>query len=208
MTMLDTTTAIDCDFTVDASANLTAAVKATALAAALPSDGRTIIAGVQIILADNTLKFVATNSYVLHVTTIAAHQVDAATNGQWLVDAKQLVAAMPKRNEMVTLRFGERDVTVLNHSAGTSTLLPLIEGTFPNWENLITETKTPTTEPVGYSPKHLGTVCKAGELFRAKVAEGAPLRLVQGETELKPSHLEMTIVDRGTFFALIMPVRT
>jgi hypothetical protein len=199
-------TTIDCDFNIDASVNLTAAVKAAALAAALPSEGRPIISGVQIILEDNTLRFVATNSYVLHVVTITADTAPDA-QGHWLVDAKQLVVAMPKRNEVVTLRFDEREVTVLNHSTRSSTVLPLIEGSFPNWQNLITTTTTPTTEPVGYSPKYLGVVCKAGEIFRTKLADGAPLCLRQGETELKPSHFEMNVVDRGTFFALLMPVR-
>ena len=201
-------TALEISCGVDESASFIAAAKATALAIAGDA-GRPILNNVLIEISDNEMRLVATNSYVLFVSTLLVPELDPTTEMSMMVDAKQLLTAIPKgRNPMLTLGFDERTVTITDSLTASATTIAVQPGTFPSWRNLDQSDKRPTEVfDVGFSPKYLALVGKAGELFRGKRYEGAPLSYISGTTALQPAYFTMRCVDRGTFHALIMPVR-
>lgn len=186
--------------------NFRLAVKATALGASTDA-ARDILTCIKLYVGDGEIKFVATNSYMLFVTTIGLLDMPKDMKGEYLLKAKTLVDALPKKKgEPITLELNDESLTVANAATGAFGTVPNHPGTYPEWQNLITDAKADTPFTVGFNPKLLGDICKAASLFRGS-DDRVPMRLTLGGSELKPQHFNIDIVDRGSFYALLMPVR-
>lgn len=190
--------------TIDETENFRAAVKATALGASTDA-ARDILTCIKIYIGDGEIKFVATNSYMLFVTTIGFLDMPKDWNREYMLRSKTLLDALPKKKgEPITLELNENSLTVANASTGAFGVIPNHPGTFPDWQNLITDAKADHPFTVGFNPKLLGDICKAAALFRT---HDEPVAFTLGGSELKPQHFNLRVIDRGTFYALIMPVR-
>lgn len=186
--------------------NFCLAVKATALGASTDAV-RDILTCIKIYVGDGEIKFVATNSFMLFVTTIGLLDMPKDMKGEYLLKAKTLTDALPrKKGEPITLELNDESLTIANAATGAFGTVPNHPGTFPEWQNLITDAKPDAPFTVGFNPKLLGDICKAAALFRGK-QDRVPVRFTLGGSELKPQHFHLDIVDRGTFYALLMPVR-
>jgi DNA polymerase III sliding clamp (beta) subunit (PCNA family) len=186
--------------------NFRLAAKATAIAASTDA-ARDILACVKIYVGDGEIKFVATNTYMLFVTTIPMLDMPVGLTGEYMLRAKTLIDALPKKKgEPITLELNDESLTIANASTGAFGTVPNHPGTFPQWQSLITHEQAKAPFKVGFNPKYLGDICKAAVTFRG-TNDNAPIALDLGGSELKPQHFTLHIVDRGTFYALIMPVR-
>lgn len=188
------------------SENFSLAVKATALGASTDA-AREILTCIKVYVGDGEIKFVASNSYMLFVTTIGLLDMPKDLHGEYLLKAKTLIDALPKKkSEPIHLELHDEALTIANAATGAFGTVPNHPGDFPQWQNLITDAKASEPFTVGFNPKLLGDICKAAALFRGK-EDRVPLRFTLGGSELKPQHFHLDIIDRGTFYALIMPVR-
>jgi DNA polymerase III sliding clamp (beta) subunit (PCNA family) len=195
------------DFSLDETASFVAGVKATALGAST-DPVRDILTNILVIVGDGHIKLVSTNSYMLFVTTLGPYpDMPKDMDLTFMVKAKALVTAMPKRNAVIQLRVNEdaHRLTITEVGSDIGTVLPLEPGTFPDWQSLIKDETATLPLTVGINPKWMVDIGKAADIFRGK--KDIPIRFRTGPTELKPMFFDMTCVDRGTFFALLMPVR-
>lgn len=193
---------------VDVSKSIIAGIKATALAASTDA-ARPIVTNVLITIRDGVIKLVATDSYMLFVTDLLYHDMPIGTDLSFMVRAKDLVAALPKgsdRNRLLELDVTDSTFTICDATSGATSTIAVQEGTFPDWRSLITSQRPDRWYSVAFNPKKLAVIAKAADIFRG-TGDDTPLIYTPGGTELKPQHWEMTIIDRGTFYALFMPVR-
>ena len=182
-----------------------AGVKAVAMSAA--ADGvRPIICGICIEISDNVMTLIATDSYRL--TTVEMLPVPELGDMETIIiNAKQLVSALPKgRNSIMSLTFDHRQLLIASPD-GPSFTLPHIEGTYPGWRTLTSEYGKVPINPVviGFNPKLLASLMKSADTFRGKT--DAPVQIHPALTALKPVHMEMTVIDVGRWYSLLMPVR-
>lgn len=190
------------------SAALVAAVKSVAMSACT-DNARPILTGISVEIKDKQVTLAATDSYRLTVLTLlpwpelADHDLDI----QFIVDAKQFVAAMPKgRGNIITLAFGHDEFAIGSIGNPTFTL-PHIQGAYPEWRNLTKEKDERRVQPVeiAFNPKLLASIMKSADAFRGKLE--CPVRVLPALTEMKPIHMEMNVVDAGHWYSLLMPVR-
>ena len=99
----------------------------------------------------------------------------------------------------------DRDLTVHSPTGSSSIKLAVIEGTYPDWQNLIKDQKQTEPFEVALNPKLVESIGKAAHIFRGKT--DVPLRFIPGQSAMKPVYFEMDVIDQGNFFALLMPVR-
>jgi DNA polymerase III sliding clamp (beta) subunit (PCNA family) len=207
MSVIEQSTIPSISMTMDETKSFVAGVKATAIGAST-DPVRDILTNVLVIIGDGHIKLVSTNSYMLFVTTLGPYpDMPKDMDITFMVKAKALVTALPKRNALMRLdiNLDANRLSVIDHGPGTETMLPLEPGTYPDWQSLIREDKPTLPLTVGMNPKFLADIGKAADIFRGKT--DAPIRFRTGQTEMKPMFFDMTVIDQGTFFALLMPVR-
>lgn len=197
--------------------------------AAASTDGvRPIICSVLVDMnaADGTVTFTATDSYRAHIATCTTVIIER--NIVFMVDAKQLKAALPKPS---TFKDNGPDLQLMFHPGpkeldsgqfgirwDTNSVVleatPQSDGkygpTYPNVGKFATDFATDfhhngtCDEPVGFNPAYLGDIATACK----RLKKDHPVAYTPGSTSLKPSMWEMKLRDSGIHFqAILMPVR-
>ena len=152
------------------TANLVAAVKATAIGCST-DQVREILTNVLVIVGDGEMKFVATNSYMLFVTSIGGIEMPAGYHAEFMIKGKQLVAAMPKAKALVQLIIDHDSLIIHDPINRTDTQLRMQEGTFPNWQNLIAEDKALTAARLALIKAMALTIASGLEIFGVEPVE-------------------------------------
>tara|TARA_R110000868_G_scaffold172746_3_gene408723 strand:- start:6332 stop:6961 length:630 start_codon:yes stop_codon:yes gene_type:complete len=206
-TSTTTTTNNTLHLSEDDTASFIAAVKAVATSAST-DQARAILCNVLIEISDNEIKLSATNSYMLTIVTLSGPTWINNINAKFHVVAKHLVKAMPtgtKNHMSLEVTDG---VFVIN-SESKIDHLSMQAGEFPNIKGL-TSGYEKVTDKLGVdfalNPKFASTLLKQAEVFRGKNSE-APVVIKAAETHMKPIHMKCNVIDRGEWYALIMPVR-
>ncbi len=180
--------------TVTVDAEPLAAALRQVIPAASRDDARPILTGVLIMATATGIRFVATDSYRLGVRDIEG--LGMLSEGQKvLVGARGLNEVQRVFSSgQITVTLGEREVRFANESRSVTTRL--IEGEFPNYEQLI---------PNGY-PNRLvvsrGTLEEAVRLMQivGEGREGTPVRLAMSASGLE---LSATAQERADAIELI-----
>lgn len=215
MNAVDTKQDLTIDLTVDESQSFIAGVKAVATSAS-DDPARPVICNVLVRIKSNVIEIVATNSYMLTVVTLGPYPtMKASTDIEFMVNAKAFAKAMPTGSKnQLTLAIDDDGIAIVGQ--GTSSLILFDKGgTFPNWENLGDGINVKTNgEGVDFkvNPKLIEILAKQAKVFRGKTEEPiffkAAERNSKGlEPAMKPIHMTCTVVDRGTWYGLLMPVR-
>ena len=200
----------------------------SALGAASTDGGRPILNHVLISLTPETgeMKFITTNSYRANRVRISSTSpVDGEAS--FMVDAKELKAALPKPSEFkatgtdyLTMTWfpGERELDagqfgltwgnnqrILRADPGKTGSsfgqYPDVEALFTSHEN---ETKggQHTDSPMGWRPQFLAEICNECK----RLDKEHPVRMDLGTSPLKPAIFTFNIMD-VSYESLLMPVR-
>jgi len=206
-----TTTNITSDIlrlSIDESASFIAAVKAVATSASTDK-GRPILCDILIEIEPTKITLSATNSYMLSIVTMEGPGWLNNINAKFHVNAKELVKAMPTgRSNTIDIEVVDKSLVI--EANGTLRYIPKGDGEFPNIKGLTAgyEVKTDGVGvDFGINPKLMSVLIKQADVFRGKANEGVPVRIKAAETDMKPIHMKCTVIDRGEWYGLIMPVR-
>lgn len=195
-----------------------------AIGGASTDAARAVVTKVLIQFVDGKLKLLTTNTYRANRVYLTALDGEHKDSVPFLVDAKQLKAAMPKPsvfkstgNARLTVAYypGEREldagqfyltwdneqrIVLADPDKGSA-------GTYPNVEDLIEGTlndKGVTTEAVCYNPAFLADIAREAKLIN----KDRYVRVLPGSSPLKPAMFTTQDPDNGTTYeCLLMPVR-
>lgn len=206
----------------DASKAWVNGINAALGAAAKPSEGRPMLASVQITSTGDRLKFVTTNSY--RANRVELVLFDSLPEFTIVTDAGGLKAALPKPSVFKTngvdrLQIGwfpgarELDSGQLHICWGNEQRIVRADpdgggaGSYPNVENLIDgalEKREVTIESVCYNPTFLSDIAKEAKLIN----KDRFVKVTPGGTPLQPAMFTTNNTDEGVFYeSLLMPVR-
>tara|TARA_R110000765_G_scaffold165609_2_gene270541 strand:+ start:1186 stop:1794 length:609 start_codon:yes stop_codon:yes gene_type:complete len=187
-----------------------AAVKAVSTSAST-DPARPILENLEIVLTPTDIKISATNSYMLTIVTMPHGCVLSNDFAEtFMLKAKPLVKSMPTGKCLpmticfndLSVTFGTNDLTQL-----TSTLRKEA-GNFPNVNSLTVGRDVPVSDAVNFAvnPKLMSVLAKQADVFRGKRDE-SKMNFKPAETTFKPIHMWTTVVDRGEWYGLLMPMR-
>ena len=185
-----------------------AAVKAASTSAST-DPARPILENLEIVLTPTDIKISATNNYMLTIVTMPHECVvsDGFTE-TFMLKAKPLVKSMPTGKCLpMTICFNDLSVTFENDLGLTSTLRKEA-GNFPNVNSLTGGRDVPVSDAVNFAvnPKLMSVLAKQADVFRGKRDE-SKMNFKPAETTFKPIHMWTTVVDRGEWYGLLMPMR-
>ena len=216
MTITATKPDLDMCLTLDESNGFIAGVKAVTTSAST-DPVRGILNNVLINVKDGEVKLVATNSYMLTVVTLGPYlNMPEDVDVEFMVNAKQLKAAMPTGTKNQLTLLVENSGLVISTENSTAGMV-FEDGTFPQWQNLgagITVETNGAGVDFKVNPKLMAQLAKQAEIFRGRNDE-SPIYFKAAEANvkdnrapaMKPIHMTCTVIDRGTWYGLLMPVR-
>jgi len=185
-----------------------AAVKAVSTSAST-DPARPVLENLQIVLTPTNIKVSATNSYMLTVVTMPHGCVlDDDFAETFMLKAKPLVKSMPTGKCLpMTICFNDLSVTFENDLGLTSTLRKEA-GNFPDVSGITVGRDVPVSDAVYFAvnPKLMSVLAKQADVFRGK-ADESKMNFKPAETTFKPIHMWTTVVDRGEWYGLLMPMR-
>jgi hypothetical protein len=185
-----------------------AAVKAVSTSAST-DPARPILENLEIVLTPTDIKVSATNSYMLTVVTMPHGCVlgDDFTE-TFMLKCKPLVKSMPTGKCLpMTICFDDLSVTFENDLGFTSTLRKEA-GNFPNINDLTNKRDVEVSGAVYFAvnPKLMSVLAKQADVFRGKRNE-SKMNFKPAQCESNPIHMWTTVVDRGEWYGLLMPMR-
>jgi hypothetical protein len=192
----------------EVAASFIAAVKAVSTSAST-DPARPVLENLQFVITPTNIKVSATNSYMLTIVKMP-HECYLGNdfNETFMLKTKPLVKLMPTgKTAPLSIYFDDMSVTFTN-GLGMSSKMLKEQGTFPNVGSLTVDRDKEIDTPVefGVNPKYMAVLAKQADVFRGKHEE-SKMNFKPAETSMKPIHMWTTVVDRGEWYGLLMPMR-
>lgn len=165
--------------------------------AASTDEGRPVLCHVRLNVEKERLE--ATNSYFLAVVPCMIEDGDETGLIPWKA-LKAAARAYPKPSDgmSASLAVGTKTATLVDREKVT-TIWPLLDGPFPNVDDLLKRNVETMEHPHGYNPEFFHKIGKAV----GSAGKGSPAMTIHFSSPLKASKVE----GRGDAFGILMPVR-